>query len=275
MSIIKKIYSENDVYQTIEALSHNREKRNKLNGFLFEGVRNINNAIKYGWKINSFIYSKDKKLSDWARDILKNSKAKNHYELPFNLLKKLSFKEETSELLSIAEMPVDDFKRIKTKTNLMVIVFDRPVSPGNLGTLIRSADAFGVDGLVVTGHAVDVYEPETIRAATGSLFSLPVVRKPSHKELIPWLTELKNKFDDLQIIGTDEKGSVRLDEHNFVKPTILLVGNETWGLSSSYKELCDAMIKIPMKGSASSLNVSCASSIVLYEIYRQRGFNNK
>src|SRR3989339_719318 len=103
MPIVKKIYSANDTYQTIESLNHNREKRNKLNGFLFEGVRNINNAIKYNWKINSFIYSKDKKLSDWAKNILKSSKAKNHYELPFDLLKKLSFKEETSELLAIAE----------------------------------------------------------------------------------------------------------------------------------------------------------------------------
>lgn len=271
MPIIKIIRSENDVYQNIEALSHNREKRNKLNEFLFEGVRSINNAIKYNWKLNSFIYSKDKKLSDWAKSILKNSKAKNHYELPLKLLKKLSSKEETSELLSTAEIPVDDFTRIKTKANLVVIVFDRPANPGNLGTLIRSADAFGVDGLIITGHAVDIYEPETIRAATGSFFSLPTIRKPSHKELIPWFVELKSKFNDLQIIGTDEKGSTNLNEHNFIKPTILLVGNETRGLSVAYKELCDVMVKIPIKGSASSLNVSCASSVMLYEIYRQRG----
>jgi len=265
-----KIYSENDIFQNIETLRRNREKRNKLNEFLFEGVRNINNSIRYGWKLNSLIYSKEKQLSNWAKDILKKSKAKHHYELPLKLLKKLSAKEETSELLATAEIPLDDFRRIKMNTNLIVVVFDRPASPGNLGTLIRSADAFGVNGLIITGHGVDIYDPETISAATGSLFSLPVIRKPSHKELTPWLREIKGKFSDLQIVGTDENGSTALNDYNFNKSTILLVGNETWGLSAAYKQLCDAMVKIPMHGSASSLNVSCASSIVLYEICRQR-----
>ena len=89
------------------------------------------------------------------------------------------------------------------------------------------------------------------------------------------ILRVQEKFNNLQIVGTDERGDSNLDDYNFDKPTILLVGNETWGLSVAYKELCDAMIKIPMSGSASSLNVSCASSIMLYEIFRQRGFGDK
>lgn len=267
-----KIYSENDVFQNIEKLRRSREKRNRLNEFFFEGVRNINNALKYKWTINSFIYSPEKKLSGWAKDILKSGTAKVHYELPLNLLKKLSNKEETSELLAVAQVPNDNVQRIPTPNDFLLVVFDRPASPGNLGTLIRSSDALGVHGLVITGHAVDVYDAETISATTGSLFALPIVRLDSHKELADFISVIKKKLPDLQIVGTDEKGAEQINDHDFNKPTILLVGNETWGLSAAYKELCDFMVKIPMAGSASSLNVSCASSIALYEISRQRSF---
>jgi len=270
MAEITKIYSENDIFQNIEKLKRSREKRNKMGVFFFEGVRNINNAIKFQWNIDSFIYSEEKNLSDWAESILKNSTAKNHYELPPALLENLSSKEETSELLALAEIPNDDLDRIKCGDNMLVIVFDRPGSPGNLGTIIRSCDAFSASGLVITGHAVDVYDSETVSASTGSLFSVPVVRLPSQKELTPWIEKMKKKFPNLQIIATDEKGSEEIYNHDFAKPTILLIGNETWGLSAAYKELSEVMVKIPISGSASSLNVASAMSVVLYEINRQR-----
>jgi len=268
MKVIK-ITKENAEFQILNALKTNREKRNKL-GFLFEGVRNINNAIKYGWKINSFLYSSEKGLSHWASDILKNSKAETHYDFSLKLLEILSNKEETSELLAIAEIPKDDFKKIAIKENPLIVIFDRPSSPGNLGTIIRACDALGVDGLVITGHAVDVYDPETISATTGSLFSLPIVRVQSQKELMEWIEEMKNKYPSLEIIGTDEKGTETIYEHDFKNPTILLAGNEKAGLSAGYKEMADTMVKIPMQGSASSLNVAVATSIILAEVNRQR-----
>lgn len=271
MSKIIKIHSENDVFQNMETMRRNRDKRNKLNEFVFEGVRNINNAIKHGWKINSFVYASGKKLSSWAMDILRTSKARTHYELPQALMKKLSAKEEESELIAVAEIPKDNLTKISVRKDFLVVVFDRPSSPGNLGTLIRSADALGANGLIISGHAVDVYDPETISATTGSLFSLPIVRVQSQKDLILWFEQVKKQLGSLQIVGTDEKGSVLISEHDFNMPTVLLVGNETLGLSVAYKELCDVLVNIPMQGSASSLNVACASSIALYEVGRQRG----
>lgn len=270
MAKIINIHSENDVFQNIEKLRRSRDKRNKLGEFFFEGVRNINNTIKYNWKIKSFVYSNERKLSGWARDILKNSPAAIHYELPMSLMKKLSTKEDTSELLVIAEIPNDNLDKIKANKKFLCVIFDRPASPGNLGTLIRSSDAFGVSGLIITGHAVDVYDQEVISASTGSFFSLPIVRLPSHKELLPWIAAKRREIKDLQIVGTDERGTRTVDEYDFTKPTILLVGNETRGLSAAYKEIADAMVRIPMEGSASSLNVSSATSIVLYEVNRQR-----
>lgn len=270
-----KIFSENAQFQIFDALKRNREKRNRLQSFIVEGVRNINNAVKYGWSIQSFLYSRERRLSKWATTILQESQAQTHYDLPQKLLEKLSSKEETSELLAVIKIKKDDIHSIPLNSRLLIVLFDRPASPGNLGTLIRSCDAMGVHGLIITGHAVDLYSPETISAATGSLFALPIVRLASHENLIPWIEEIKKRFPNLQIVGTDEKGVNNIESHNFTIPTVLLVGNETWGLSAAYKALSDTIVNIPMQGSASSLNVSCAASIVLYEIHRQRMHGQK
>ena len=264
-----KINKENSQFQLLNALKTNREKRNK-DGFLFEGVRNINNAVKYKWKIKAFFYSSEKGLSNWAKDILKNAQAEVCYDLSKELLKKISNKDEVSELLVLAEIPKNDLSRIKTGGNLLVVIFDRPSSPGNLGTIIRSCDSFGVNGLIITGHAADAYDPEAISATTGSLFSLPIVRLSSQNELESWINKMRKKYLNLQIVGTDEKGDSTIYEFDFKKPTILLAGNEKWGLSIRYRELTDAMVRIPMEGSASSLNVAVATSIIISEVKRQR-----
>lgn len=187
------ITKENAAFQVVKALKTNREKRNH-EGFLFEGVRNINNAITYKWNIKAFFYSSEKGLSDWARDVVKNGNAETHYDLSLELLHKLSNKEEASELLALAEIPKDSFEKIELKENPLIVIFDRPSSPGNLGTIIRSCDALGIDGLIITGHAIDVYDPETISATTGSLFSLPIVRVQSQKELDEWVESLRLKY---------------------------------------------------------------------------------
>ena len=173
-------------------------------------------------------------------------------------------------MLAVVAMPEDELERIQIKDDMLVVVFDRPASPGNLGTIIRSCDALGADALIITGHAVDLYDPETISSTTGSFFAVPTVRLPSQKELLPWIETVKQRIGSVHIVGSDEKGEAAIDEHDFTQPTILVVGNETWGMSAGYRELCDAIVKIPIYGSASSLNVACATSILLYEIDRQR-----
>lgn len=267
---VVKIYSENNNFQYIETLRRRREKRLRQREFFIEGVRPINQALAYHWTINAFVYSREKRLSDWAEGILARSQAQTHYEVPLRLLEKLSGKSETSELLALVAMPDDDLARIPITSDMLVVVFDRPASPGNLGTIIRSCDALQAQGLIITGHAVDLYDPETISASTGSFFALPTVRLPSQRELLPWLENVRQRLGGVQVVGTDEKAEVEISQHDFTPPTVLIAGNETWGMSAAYRELCDALVQIPLAGSASSLNVACATSIFLYEIGRQR-----
>lgn len=265
-----KIFSENNDFQYVEALRRNREKRHRSKAFFVEGVRAINQALAYDWRITAFLYTRERTLSDWAEGILARSRAERHLELPLRLLTKLSEKENPSELIAVMAMPADSLSRIAPREHPSVVVFDRPSSPGNLGTIIRSSDAFGVDGLVLTGHGVDVYDPETIRATTGSLFALPVVRVPSPRDLLSWLDELRRAHPDLCVVGSSEKAPLDVAEHDLTRPTVLVVGNEKWGMSAFYRELCDVMVRIPIHGSASSLNVASATSVLLYEMDRQR-----
>jgi 23S rRNA (uridine2479-2'-O)-methyltransferase len=267
---IIRVYSENATFQLIEALRRNREKRQKQHEFLVEGVRPLNLARQHGWTIKAWLYSPERKLSDWATRLLAESTAPVHYELAAPLFAKLSGKEEPSELLALVAMPEDKLDRIPIKNNLLILLFDRPASPGNLGTLIRSADALGADGLVITGHAADLYDPETISASIGTLFALPTVRIASPRELEPWFAQIRDQIGAFEIVGSSAKADYAITEHDWKRPTLLVIGNETVGMSAYYRELCDVIVNIPIGGAATSLNVACAASIMLYEISRQR-----
>ncbi|MBV9615258.1 MAG: hypothetical protein JO031_07380, partial [Ktedonobacteraceae bacterium] len=245
---VVRIYSENNDFQYIETIRRKREKRQRHKEFFIEGVRPINQALAYSWTINAFVYSQERHLSDWAKDILTHSQARTHFEVPLSLLEKLSNKSESSELLALIAMPEDTVARIPLTRDLLVVIFDRPASPGNLGTIIRSCDALHAHGLIITGHAVDLYDPEVISASTGSLFALPVIRLPSHKELLPWLEVVKTTLGSFQLVGSDEDAAQEVEQHHFTIPTILVVGNETWGMNAAYRELCDTIVKIPISG---------------------------
>jgi TrmH family RNA methyltransferase len=145
------------------------------------------------------------------------------------------------------------------------VVFDRPTSPGNIGTLARSADAFGASALVVTGHAADPYDPQAVRASTGSLFALTVLRVPGPGPVVEHA-----HAHGYRIVGTDEEGGALADA-DLGGRVVIVVGNETHGLSSGWRAACDEVVAIPMVGTASSLNAAVAGSIVLHESLRQRG----
>lgn len=265
-----KIFTENSDYQYLETLRRNRVKRNRSGEFFVEGVRAITQAAENKWEINALVFSREKRLSDWAEGIIQKAHAKKHFELPLRLMEKLNDKEDASELIALVGMPAEDLSRIPVRDKILVVVLDRPSNPGNLGTIIRSCDALRADGLIISGHATDLYDPETIRATTGSFFCVPAVRLPSHRDLTPWIYGLKKRLDGLQVVGASAKAKVPIREHDFTAPTILLVGNETNGLSDAYQALADAIVTIPMYGYASSLNIACAASILLYEAARQR-----
>lgn len=271
-STVRKIHTKNNDYQRLEVLKNNRNKRYKYNEFFVEGVRNINEAIANHWKINSFLYTFEKKLSNWAKDVMARTNTRVNYELTEALMNEISNRDEASELIAIVQMREDDYRNLPLSKVPLIAVFDRPSNKGNLGTIIRSCDALGIDGLIITGHCVDLYDPETIVATMGSFFKVPVVRETQTEKLFDFFRELKNRYNDLVFVGSSAKGTLSMEECDLTKPLVIMIGNETEGLCRSLKEKSDYLVMIPMNtaGSASSLNVGCAASIFFYEANRQR-----
>jgi tRNA G18 (ribose-2'-O)-methylase SpoU len=265
-----EVSTANTAFQRIDVLRRNRNKRHRYGEFVVEGVRAINGALAAGWTVRSFAYPRDRQLSRWATDILATSTAESHLAVAPALFDTISEKEDSSELLAVVAMRPDSVERIPTGPGMAVVVVDRPGSPGNLGTLIRSCDAFGVAGVIVTGHGVDLYEPATIRASVGSFFSVPCIALESHREVAEWVGELRGSYSGLTVVGTSARASSELRDFHWGTEVVLLVGNETNGLSHAYREMCDDIVRIHMRGTATSLNAAVSTSIVLYELDTHR-----
>jgi tRNA G18 (ribose-2'-O)-methylase SpoU len=257
-----RVTTRNARFQQWQALLVNRTKRQRAGEFLVQGVRPISLAVAHGWTMSTMLYRDGAALSRWAGDTLDRADCPVIAVAP-DLLDELSDRDdEGAELIAVDALPPDDLDRIPAGDGFLGLVFDRPTSPGNVGTLVRSADAFGAAGVIVTGHAADPYDPKSVRASTGSLFAVPVVRAPSHREVIAWAPGA--------VVGADEAGDVPVAEHDLTGPTLLVIGNETAGLSAGWRAACDRLVRIPIGGAASSLNAATAAGILLYEATRQR-----
>ena len=269
---IEKILTKNASYQKFEVLKTNRNKRYRYGEFFVEGVRNINNAIKNGWEFSALIYDATREMSDWGKEIIKNVKAEIHYQLTPELMKEISSKEDTSEILAILKMKKDNDYNLKLSYKPLLALFDRASNHGNLGTIIRSCDSLGIEGLIMTGHSVDLYDPAVITASMGSFFNIPVVRAEDQKQLFDYIAKLKEQHPDLQLVGSTAHKQISINQVDFTKSTILMLGNETEGLCKAFKEACDVLATIPMAetSSASSFNVACAATVMFYEAIRQR-----
>nr|WP_205834902.1 TrmH family RNA methyltransferase [Microbacterium sp. CFH 90308] len=271
LSTDTRISRRNARFQQWEALLRNRNKRQRAGEFLVQGVRPISLAIEHGWRINALIFDAERSLSPWAARMLSHAGGER-VAMATDLVRELGEKEDDApELVAVVALPADDLSRIAVAPGFLGVVFDRPAVPGNIGSIVRSVDAFGGAGLIITGHAADPYDPKAVRASTGSLFAVPTVRVRSHQDVLAWVQSNRSAGLDLTIIGTDENGAVDLSDLDLTGPTLLVVGNETSGLSSGWRAGCDLIARIPMGGAASSLNAASAATVTLYEAARQRG----
>jgi tRNA G18 (ribose-2'-O)-methylase SpoU len=256
-------------YQQWRALLDNRVKRQRLASFLVQGVIPITAAIEHGWEIRALLHA-GAATSAWARGLLAGSVPAERVELAPWLLAELSQRDDgPPELVAVVAIPADDLSRLGPDPTARgpLVVADRPASPGNLGSLLRSADALGASGVIVVGHATDLYDPRTVRAGRGSLFARPAVRVASPTDVLAWLALLD---PTPQLVGATEHGAEVLWDHDFTRPTAIVVGNEATGLSRAWLDACHHTVRIPMVGSATSLNAAASASVLLYEAFRQR-----
>lgn len=270
-ALLARLERRNALFQQWQALLTNRTKRTRTGEMIIHGVRPITQAISHGHEIRALLSDGRDAPSQWARELLAAPSAPVVVVAP-QLMAELGQRDDGApELLAIAAVPADDLSRLdQSVPPTLVVAFDRPGSPGNIGSLARTVDALGGDGLVITGRSADAWDPAAIRASTGSMFAIPVVRQDSHRELMAWVGERREAGEPWQVVGLEEARGHQLAHTDLTVPTVLVVGNETVGLSSAWREACDLLAEIPMGGSASSLNAAVAGSIGLYEVARQR-----
>lgn len=270
--ITERVVTKNATYQRFEVLKNNRNKRYKYQVFLVEGVRNIKAALKKGWNIESFLYVDVNNLSDWAKGIITSTSTQINYILSESLMKELSEKEDTSEIIAIVGMRSDNLDELVLSHNPIIALFDRPSNKGNLGTIIRSCDALGVECLIITGHAVDLYDSDVVVSSMGSFFNMQIYRVPETKKVLNFITNMKRQYPTFKSIGTTAHKEYSIYDLDLSGPILFMIGNETDGLCHTFKDCCDILATIPMVESscATSFNVGCAATVMFYEASRQR-----
>lgn len=168
-------------------------------------------------------------------------------------------------IMAICKSRKYSLNNIKLNGNSFFVLLDRISDPGNLGTIIRTAEALGCNGIFLSKDCVDLYNPKVLRATMGSLFHIPIIEDC---DLFNTIDILKEK--NIKIICTHLNGCVNPYDVNFKKPIAVLIGNEANGVFEGYVKKSDILVKIPMIGNVESINVSASSAIIFYEILRQK-----
>ena len=227
---------------------HNRKDREKSGTFLIEGFHLIEEAIKSNWEIHEIILQDGVKQPNWAVKF-------NVIEVAENVFQHIT---QTKSPQGIAA--VIGFHKVEEVTGKLVLLLDRIQDPGNLGTIIRTADAAGFDAVILGDGTVDLYNDKTIRATQGSMFHIPVIQENLSEEI----HRLKNKgFEIWASALTNSKDFHTVKTNSKVA---LILGNEGSGIQSELLDVADEIVRIPIYGKAESLNVSIAAGILMYHI---------
>ena len=259
---VKYISKRNSAFQRLEVIARNRAKRTRYGEIFVEGVIPINLCVESRLHIKGIYFTDYEMLSDWAKRIISRNADAELFSLTPALLGEVSEKEETSEILVVAEQPRYDARKVATDR---IVILDRPSNPGNFGTIARTCDSFGIDAIFISGHGVDPYDAKSIAASRGTVFTVPIIKIDSNDELSE-LINLKKLASSFTVYGSSADGEVELRSAPVADRFALVVGNETTGMTPFLHALADYVLKVPILGHATSLNIACATSILLYEL---------
>jgi TrmH family RNA methyltransferase len=185
-------------------------------------------------------------------------------EVSEQVFARLAFGQRAEGIVAVAAEPPRHLEDLKLPKNPLVVVLEGVEKPGNIGAVLRSADAAGVSALVLAAPRTDLFNPNAIRASLGTIFSLPVAAAPAD-DVLAWLRQQR-----LQIVAARVEGSAVYTEIDYRPPTALVLGSEALGLSSLWAGDEVRAVRLPMLGAADSLNVSAAAAVLFYEALRQR-----
>jgi TrmH family RNA methyltransferase len=244
-----------------------KKGRNQQGRFLIEGLRLCEEAADSSWPIESVLFTAPFEQKPRGRLLLKRLQKRNAELVPVKtqVLEKLSDTVTAQGVVCVAETKSLTLEDLWERNLRVTVALDGIRDPGNVGTLIRTADAFGVDGVILSSDTVELHNPKVVRSSMGSVFHLPIL---DEVDLEKTLARLKvRKFS---ILGTDVKSGRGIETLNPSGKVCLLIGSEAKGLNRRLLELCDRIVHIHTSGQAESLNVAVAGGILLYEIMKKR-----
>lgn len=251
-----------------------RSHRNATGLFIVEGYRELLRAIDGKQAIESLFFCPSLFLgsNEWALIERLKLQGARLFECADKVFHKLSYRDRPDGLLAIAKQQPLTLERLEEKIaleqNPFLVVAEAIEKPGNLGTILRSSDAVGVDGLIVCDRCTDVFNPNVVRASVGTLFTVPVV-EAAGLETLHWL-----KKRGIQILAATPSAEREYTAVDMSGPLAIAVGTEQLGLSELWMKEADIQVRIPMCGVADSLNVAMATTLLLYEALRQRREKN-
>lgn len=267
--MIKRITSAaNPLIKTVRSLGQ-RKHRGQTGLFLAEGARLVTDAKEQGILPEAVLFGEtlaaDRPAVAALIDGL-DSAGVRCVETTETVLRQIAHRDNPQTVIGVYAQRWADLDAIDAREDCCWVVLESVRDPGNLGTVLRTADAVGADGLILVDQCCDPYSVEAVRATMGSIFSLPIV-KAELTDFGRW----RQRQGGLAI-GTALSATIRHDDVAYPTPTFLAMGNEQAGLSTAMSGQCDTLVRIPMRGRADSLNLAIATSVMLYEIWRQSGY---
>ncbi|MEM6654098.1 MAG: RNA methyltransferase [Pseudomonadota bacterium] len=259
--------SSNPLIKQLRSLER-KKGRNETGLFLAEGVRLVEQALARDWQVETLIVSNAGLSRPYIMPLAKRIKTAGGrvIQVPDRLAKTLARKDNPQAVIAaIKQRPLTLSDLSNDPTGLWIGLYECR-DPGNLGTILRTADCAGAAGVILIENSCDAYSVEAVRASMGSLFDVALARA-SFSDFNTWRRAL-----GLQMVAASVNGDRRHDQVPFERPSLILMGNEQAGLPPEIERLCDTLCLIPMRGGADSLNLAQASAILLYEAWRQRGF---
>lgn len=256
----------NQIIKDAKSLHKKRFRWDKRR-FFIEGVRAVEESIISNAEIDYVLYSDmlfSVKGGDKLFDQIKLLQCRS-YHISDKLFQEITDTESPQGVFASVKFNIHDIESVLADKGNFFILLDRVQDPGNLGTIIRTADAFGSNGIIVTNGCVDVFNPKTIRSTMGSIFHTPLLY---YNEINDAIKDLNNR--GIQIMSTSLDSSNYCYDIDFKTNFALVIGNEASGVSESIINASDCLIKIPMQGKAESLNAAIASAVIMYEVLRQR-----
>ena len=234
-----------------------KKTRRESGLFLVEGIHHVGEVIEAGWDVDAVLYAPDLLTSSFAHDLISRLNLTPQPVAP-QVMESLADKDNPQGILAIVRQKQTRINELEQVTRVVALV--SPQDPGNVGTILRTMDAVGADALFLLEGGVELYHPSVVRSSMGTLFWKPVVQA-SFKDFVQWVRDGK-----YQLIGTSAHGDV--EYHTLVPhvPWALLLGNEQKGLSREQMDACDVTVSLSMKGRVSSLNLSIAAGVLLYQL---------